>query len=221
MSMNDLAQALMYLFAMLFALTFHEAAHALAARLEGDNTAKLAGRLTLDPTAHIDLVGTIILPFVGALLHMPLIGWAKPVPIDSRYFKHRRFGPFIVAFAGPLANLVMCFLGVLLLSLYIVHGAALIPEGSFLYPLIRLLSAIVMVNAILAFFNLIPLPPLDGAAVLTAYLPYEWGRAYEQYVAPYGFMIVLLLAMSGGLNWISGVAQVYIGLCQIVVSMLL
>jgi len=216
--MEAVAQVLTYFLAMIVALTFHEAAHAFAAKIQGDSTAKLAGRLTLNPTAHMDMIGTVVMPLLGAIASMPLIGWAKPVPINERNFRNARFGPFFVAFAGPAANLIMAFLGVVMLILYYRFGQEMIPQGSFLYPLVKLLSAIVLINAVLAFFNLVPIPPLDGATVLAAYLPRSWGETYINAVAPYGFFIILALAFSGGLGWVMSLAHGYIALIESLVT---
>jgi Zn-dependent protease len=221
MWINDIAQALTYFLAMLFALTMHEAAHAMMAFACGDKTAKYAGRLSLNPAAHADLLGTIILPLAGFLLHTPIIGWAKPVPIDERYFKKPTFHTFLVAMAGPASNLVMALFAVIGYRIYMLYGQGVLPEGHFFYPMIKLLVAFAFVNAALAFFNLIPLPPLDGASVLRLMLPHETYEKYESAIAPYGFFILMFLAMSGGLIWISKASQIYIGFSEMISHLVL
>ncbi len=216
MWINEIAQALTYFIAMLLSLTFHEAAHALVANLRGDKTAYAEGRLSLNPAAHADLVGTIILPLAGFLMHMPIIGWAKPVPVDERNFKNPPFDSFLVSMAGPGSNLVMGFVAILFYRIYGVYGAEILPEGSFFYPLVKLLIAFAFVNAALAFFNLIPLPPLDGASMLRIILPRDAYEKYEAVVAPYGFIILLMLAMGGGFAWIGTLSRFYIGICEAV-----
>lgn len=203
-----------WFFAMLLSLCFHEAAHALSAKLCGDRTAERLGRLTLNPVAHADLMGTVILPLAGLLAHLPVLGWAKPVPVDERNFRRwPRLSHAFVSFAGPLSNLILCLLCVISLTLYHLLLSEVVVRGSFLYPLVGLIEAMVWVNAILAVFNLIPLPPLDGAAVLQLALPRDLAESYERLVAPYGFMILMVLMITGGLAWIQQVARAYVLLC--------
>ena len=218
MSINDIAQALTYFLAMLLALSFHEAAHALVAFIRGDRTAQSMGRLSLNPAAHADMVGTIILPLAGFLMHLPIIGWAKPVPVDERNFKNPVIDGCMVGLAGPASNLILALFSVIFLRVYNLYGQDILPEGSFFYPGIKLLIAFTYVNAILAFFNMIPLPPLDGASLLRVLLPHDLYEKYETLIAPYGFIILLILAMGGGLAWISGMAQFYVRLCDLVAS---
>lgn len=218
---NEIAQALTYFLAMLFALTFHEAAHAFVAHVRGDDTAKREGRLSLNPAAHADLVGTIILPLAGFLMHMPIIGWAKPVPVDERNLKNVPFDSFLVAMAGPGSNVVMALFGAIMVRAYYLYGTEMIAADSFLYPLIKLLVAFVFVNAALALFNLIPLPPLDGASLLRIMLPSEMYEKFESVARPYGFVILLMLAMGGGLAWIGQLSRVVVGICEFIARIIL
>ena len=215
MFVNEIAQALTYFLAMLFALTFHEAAHAYIAHIRGDDTAKREGRLSLNPASHADMVGTIILPLAGFLMHMPIIGWAKPVPVDERNLKNLPLDSFFVAIAGPGSNLIMALLGTIMVRLYYLYGTGMLPADSFFYPLVKLLIAFVFVNATLAIFNLIPLPPLDGAALLRLLLPQEMYDKFESVARPYGFIILLMLAMGGGLVWIGQLSRAVVGICDI------
>jgi Zn-dependent protease len=221
MWINDLAQALTYFLAMLLALTFHEAAHAYVAHIRGDDTALSQGRLSLNPAAHADLVGTIILPLVGFLMRMPIIGWAKPVPVNERNFKKPVFDSFLVGMAGPFSNLMMALISVIVFRAYNVYGQDFLTEGSFFYPVIKLLIAFAIVNATLAFFNLIPFPPLDGASLLRVLLPRQTYDAFESTVAPYGFIILLVLAMSGGLTWVSHLARLYMRVCEMASALII
>ena len=221
MTINDFAQILTYFLAMLLALTFHEAAHALVANLRGDRTAYLEGRLSLNPAAHADLVGTIILPLGAMMMSLPIIGWAKPVPVDERYFKNPPFDSFLVAMAGPGSNLIMCFLSILTYKLYIFFGANLIPEGSFLFPLIKLLAAFATVNSVLAFFNLIPLPPLDGSSILRIVMPRNSFEQFESAIAPYSFFILMGIAVMGGFKWIHYLSMFYVGFCEKIINVIL
>lgn len=212
-------RAVNYLVAMLISLTFHEAAHALAAYLFGDSTAKSEGRLTLNPMAHVDPVGTLLLPAVGAFTGLPVIGWALPVPVNINKFRWRRIGNLAVSLAGPAANLVLAFLCLILLALHQLKTVSL--EGTIFYPFVELTQAMVWVNAGLAFFNLLPIPPLDGAALATTLLPRRWADKYESYIAPYGFFLLLMIMISGGLHWLPGVMTAYIRLCSALIVKLL
>ena len=214
-----LPKALTWFLAMLFSLCFHEAAHAYSAKICGDKTAERLGRLTLNPFAHADILGTIVLPLVGLLAQLPVLGWAKPVPVDERNFRRwPRVSHAFVSAAGPLSNLIICLLCVAGLTAYQLFLTTSIPKGSFFYPMIGLMEAMVWINAILAVFNMIPLPPLDGAAVLQLILPREMAEAYQRAVAPVGFFILLALLMSGGLSWVSQVAKAYVLFCGALVE---
>jgi Zn-dependent protease len=181
----------------------------------------LAGRLSLNPAAHADMLGTIILPLAGMLMHLPILGWAKPVLVDERYFKKPVFDSFLVGMAGPGSNLLMGFIAMVFYRLYGLYGLELLPEGSVFYPFIKLLIAFAFVNAILAFFNLIPLPPLDGASMLRLTLPHDLYEKYEMVIAPYGFFILMALLFSGAFSWISKAATLYIGICEWITRLIL
>jgi len=166
--------------ALLIAAPFHEFAHGYAADRLGDPTPRRAGRLTLNPLAHLDPVGTILLLVVG-------FGWAKPVPIDPTHFPDWRRGLLTVAAAGPLANVVLAILVGLPFKLGLVA-----PDG----PGGGLLFTIVFINAVLAVFNLIPIPPLDGSKILVGLLPGQLGLAYAR-LATYGPLLLLMLLVVG------------------------
>lgn len=211
---EEIAKASTYILGMVLSLTFHEAAHAAVAKSQGDTTAEDEGRLTLNPMAHIDPLGTILIPMLGALTNTMVIGWAKPVPIKISRMRNMKWSPLLVALAGPAANLLICLLLTMFLVGYQKSLTQLLPPGSFLFPFIKLASAMISMNAALAFFNLIPVPPLDGAAMLEATLPAAGREFYETYVVPYGFMLLLVIMMTVGLPWVGRMASFYIALCQ-------
>lgn len=183
--------------AMVVAITIHEFSHALAGTLLGDSTAKLQGRLTLNPLAHLDLWGTLLLLFVG-------FGWGKPVPFNPYNLKRPKLGSAIIAVAGPFSNLVM----VILFSLVLKYIYPLIGLGES-NALFQFLYTLILINAILMAFNIIPVPPLDGSKVLFMVLPASMERV-RIFLEKYGFFILIgLLLIAGDLfsrffYWIIG-----------------
>jgi Zn-dependent protease len=170
-----------------FSIVLHEVSHGAVALLNGDPTARDAGRLTLNPLPHVDLMGTIVLPAILLVSQSGvLFGWAKPVPFDPRRFRDRNTGLFTVGLAGPATNLVLAVAASLAFK-------ALPPEGGVL-P--RVLYTAVWMNVLLAFFNLLPIPPLDGSRAVGAFLSPAQKRAYYA-VEPFGFLILIALLFSG------------------------
>lgn len=180
--MNNMIQQIVLLIVpVLFSITVHEVSHGYVAYRLGDPTAKMAGRLTLNPIKHIDPVGLLVL-FITRM-----IGWAKPVPVDYRYFRNPRKDMVWVSLAGPASNLMLAFafgLVYKLLSPVLIYTA--------LFPLVKMISYMVIINVGLAVFNLIPIPPLDGSHILEGLLPPDMAGAYTA-IYPYGFIILLLL----------------------------
>ena len=171
----------MFIIPMLFAITLHEAAHAYIAKLRGDKTAYLMGRVTLNPIKHIDILGTIILPTAMFLLGTGfLFGWAKPVPVNFNNLKKPRQDMILVAIAGPLANFIMAIIWFLLWKF--------VPNFGFH----QMAQFGVILNLMLMVFNLLPIPPLDGSRVISALLPYKAALQYNR-LERWGFLIVLLL----------------------------
>jgi Zn-dependent protease len=175
----------------LLAIIIHEVMHGVVARMLGDDTALRAGRLTLNPLAHIDAFGTVILPAMLLFLHLPMFGYAKPVPVNFGRLRNPRGGMILVAAAGPLTNLTLAFLSGVALRMMLAHrygpGAT-----SVALPLALMLRASVIINVALAVFNLLPLPPLDGGRVVTGLLPLPAARRFAR-IERYGFLILLLL----------------------------
>ena len=177
----------LYLLPVIFlSLSVHEYFHGLAAYKLGDNTAKLSGRLTINPFAHIDLLGTLAMLFFG-------FGWAKPVPVNYSNLKHKRLGPILVALAGPLSNILLAFVSALLLIGLMVGGVI---SGGFFA---EYLSMAIIMNITLAVFNLIPLPPLDGSKVVLSLLPYKLQYKVYRY-EPYIQVFLLFLLYMGRLD---------------------
>jgi Zn-dependent protease len=174
-----------------FSIVAHEVMHGEVARRLGDDTALRAGRLTLNPISHIDPFGTIILPALLLFFHLPVFGYAKPVPVDFRRLKNPRTGMIIVAAAGPITNLTLAVLSAILAR----ELPYLIDPQSWrtvVVPLYYMLRASVIINVALAIFNLFPLLPLDGGRVLAGLLPFRLAVKYAR-LEPYGFLILLLL----------------------------
>jgi Zn-dependent protease len=184
---------------LLFSLSFHESAHAWMAWKLGDETALRQGRVSLNPIVHMDPIGTLLFPLIQIFTSVPLLGWAKPTPYNPANFRRdipMRRGHILVAAAGPVSNflLALVFTGVLALVL-----RAGLPRNSF--P-VTLLALGIQLNVVLALFNLVPIPPLDGSKVASYGLRGDLGDRYDRVMGPYGFMILMLLLISGVLGYV-------------------
>ncbi len=183
-----IAIGLMQYVALLFSLTIHESAHALSAHYMGDDTAKYLGRISLNPITHMDPIGTVVIPLFMIFFpsSIPLFGWAKPVPINPLNFRDRETGISIVSFAGPLSNFIIMIVAIILYK-----AVMMVPALATFQPLRLFLFYLAAINLILAVFNLLPVPPLDGSGVLAKFIGL---RNYEKYVSmvqPYGFLILI------------------------------
>ncbi|HMC31756.1 MAG TPA: site-2 protease family protein [Candidatus Angelobacter sp.] len=197
---------LIQLIVFLLAISVHESAHAWMARREGDPTAYMLGRVTLNPLKHIDPIGTLLLPAIALFTHLPVIGWAKPTPVNTRNFKHLVRSDVLTSVAGPASNVLVATGGVILLAFIaltsagghvIVHNLALhsiTDTGSLLMPLALILYQAIFINVLLAIFNLIPIPPLDGSHVLRHFLPHSALRMYDMM----GMFALVALFLVGG-----------------------
>lgn len=185
---QSLYRYLIYGIALLTALPFHECAHAWTANKLGDPTARINGRMTLNPLAHLDPFGALLMIFTG-------IGWAKPVPINARNFKHPKWGMAISSLAGPVSNLLLAYLSMILWKITTI--VSYYHSGFFVQNLITIFATMVSINIGLAVFNFIPIPPLDGSRILSLFLPertYFSIMRYERYT-----MLALMIAVYFGL----------------------
>lgn len=204
---------LFQIIAFVFAISVHESAHAWMANLRGDPTARMLGRITLNPIKHIDPVGTILLPLIAVLAHIPMLGWAKPTPVDPRNFRRPMLDDILTAVVGPISNfavvaVVAMVLGVIALvselGRGIIHVLPLVypnhldllaaQTNSVLVPISLFLYEVAMINIVLAVFNLIPVPPLDGSHVLRHFVPPQAQKAYDII----GWVGLLALVYLGG-----------------------
>jgi Zn-dependent protease len=191
----DFGQVFLIFLVLLLSLTVHEAAHAWSAEKLGDSTARMLGRVSLNPAVHIDPIGTILFPLIAILTNLPVLGWAKPVPVNilnlRRNWKEKYM---VIAAAGPASNLVLATIAAVLL---LVVG----PENQFLdsgreAPLALFLRRMVVINVFLAVFNMIPVPPLDGGNVLSGLLRGQASEMFDR-LRPYGFLILYGLLLTG------------------------
>lgn len=198
---------------LLFALSFHECAHGWMAWRLGDPTARMLGRITMNPARHIDPLGTLLLPAMALFIGFPLIGWAKPTPVTTRNFKHFRRDDILTTLAGPVSNIlagILSFLILIGISKSSAAGAASVATVAFhgfggldpqimaaapvAYPLAEIFYISLLLNLFLAVFNLLPLPPLDGSHLVRHFLPYRWLSIYDRL----GILSLFLMFFFGG-----------------------
>jgi Zn-dependent protease len=196
----NFAQIFIAFIVLLFSLTVHEMAHAWTADRLGDPTARLLGRVSLNPIVHADLIGTVVFPLVSMISGATLIGWAKPVPVNLRYLRHPRRDYMLVAAAGPVSNLILAVVAAILLAIVPISPQTL-GESNVSVPIAALLSRLVQLNVLLAVFNMIPIPPLDGGNVLAGLLPPNLAGLFNK-MRPYGFVLIYALVLSGGFEMI-------------------
>ena len=179
-----------------FSIIVHEYAHGYVALKNGDDTAYLSGRLTFNPLPHIDITGSIIMPIMCIMSGMPVFGWAKPVPVNPLRLNRPRKDMALVALAGPASNIAIAFISLILFKMVSISGFA---SAGLTNTFLMVLSFAVIINLALAFFNLIPVFPLDGSQILLGLLPDRYLDVYEKHI-PYGMYIILFLMISGVLK---------------------
>jgi Zn-dependent protease len=205
----SIIEGIISLFVVLFAISVHEASHGWAALKMGDPTAYQLGRVTLNPIRHIDPIGTILLPLMLIIMGAPPFGWAKPVPVNPLNLKDPRKDNLIISIAGPASNMLVAVIAFTVLKILLNLNPSLFYQGgggisNLLSPIITIVYYTIVINVILAIFNLIPIPPLDGSGVVMGLISEEAAQKYEQ-IRPYGFFILIILIMTGFIGRILGV----------------
>jgi Zn-dependent protease len=205
---EHILQGLLGLVVFVFSVVVHENAHGIAAEHFGDLTARSLGRITMNPLPHIDPIGSVLLPILAFVGGFPFIGWAKPVPVNSANFRNPVVNNAYVAAAGPASNIMLAVIATVLYTLVLLvykHIPALQSGGGNSFLFFRMFFEMaIIVNCVLAIFNLIPIPPLDGHWILYRFLPPRYAEIMNT-IRPYGFFILILLLWTGVLGMIIGV----------------
>ena len=179
---------------LIIAIVFHEVAHGWVALKLGDTTARDLGRLTLNPIRHVDPVGTLLVPGALALFGGPIFGWAKPVPVNQRRLDNPRYGMMAVAAAGPGTNILLALAGAIVVG---IAGGLAVNWGTELPEIVKTaFGAFILINAFLAFFNLLPIPPFDGSHIVGGLLPRRWARQWQQLQALGMLLLVALIVVT-------------------------
>lgn len=204
------AHLVIYMVVLLLAISAHEAGHAWMSHKFGDDTAKDLGRITLNPVAHTDPIGTLLIPIVsfilgavgGALGSIPLIGWGKPTPVNPRYWTNYKLANVMVSIAGVLANLILLIIGIIAAKIMLSQGFQVLDFfGKSMNPLAMLVGNLMLLNLSLFVFNLLPFPPLDGSKILSTFMPPSFQPVFEM-LEQFGFLILMFLIYIGVFNYV-------------------
>jgi Zn-dependent protease len=198
--------AILFIVILLYSVVLHEVSHGHAANVLGDPTARLQGRLTLNPLRHIDPVGSLVVPMIMLLAKGPIFGWAKPVPYNPYNLRNQRWGTLVVGVAGVLANFALALAAGIVIRLSGLSGAELV-GSSFFRPVVIIAG----VNVVLGVFNLIPIPPLDGSKVLSVFLSYRF-EYIMRFLEQYWFVFIMLVFFFGGIFIVLPAADFLFGL---------
>jgi Zn-dependent protease len=211
MDSSIIGQLIIYMVVLIFAISAHECAHAWMSNKFGDDTARLLGRITLNPVAHIDPIGTLLIPVVGflfgamggGLARIPLIGWGKPTPVNPLRWRNKDLANVMVSAAGIMANTLIAIVAIIIIKMLLVTGAGRFIPDSLVQPVGIFLQYLLNMNISLAIFNLLPFPPLDGSKILQTFLPASM-QPVLNVLEQYGFLILMALMYYGFFGYIIG-----------------
>ena len=211
----DIGQFILYMVALIFSLSVHESAHAWMSDRFGDDLARLQGRISLNPAVHVDPIGTLLFPAISFFTHAPLIGWARPTPVNPLKWRNKRVANFWVSAAGVICNFIIAIIAGITIRILYTTGliglgvGGLIPattDSMIAVGAVQLLVTFFTLNVALGVFNLLPIPPLDGSGILSSLLPDSFGAAVEA-LSQFGYILLFIAVFTGVLRVIFGVVM--------------